>query len=244
MATAGLLIGLGVLCFLGVLLCLAFTVISFSNNKPSKWGWLTGIFLSLIGLAVCIFIFVRKTVDKVKDFTHNSLEQFENYAEGLEHAADSLQYRRAKGHQVQLLKSYTDSTRNAPEDFYTYFGFKDYYRFPLPYPYSIHCNYFKGNGELYNEANVMHFDENDNGEIYTGLDNITHLAFDKNWLLLEQSKTSTRTDKLITHYFLLEFSTEKQTEVHTKKDLLKLAKEKGYTGSDTLISIEDYDKLF
>lgn len=244
MATAGLLIGLGILCFLGVLLCLVFTVITFANNKPTKWGWLTGIFISLIGLSVCIFIFVRKTVNKVKDFTHNSLEQFENYAEGLEHTTDSLQYRKANGPQVELLKSYTDSTKTIPSEFYSYFGFQDYYRFPLPYPYSIHCNYIKNNGELYNEINVVHFDENDNGEIYTGLDNITQLAFDKNWLLIEQSKTSTRSDKLITHYFLFEFATEKQMEVHTEKDLFKLAKEKGYTGADSLMTIEDYDKLF
>lgn len=244
MATAGLLVGLGILCFIGVLLCLAFTIISFANNKPTKWGWLTGIFVSLIGLSVCIFIFVRKTVDKVKDFTHNSFDQFENYADGLEHSADSLQYRKATGPQVQLLKSYTDSTKNAPEEFFSYFGFKDYYRFPLTYPYSIHCNYYKGNGELYNEINVMHFDENDNGEIYTGIDNITRLAFDKNWLLIEQTKTSTRTDNLITHYFLFDFTTEKQEEVHTEKELFKLAKSKGYTGADTLMTVEAYDRLF
>lgn len=245
MVTAGLLIGLGILCFLGVLLCLVFTVITFANNKPTKWGWLTGIFLCLVGLSVCIFIFVRKTVNKVKDFTHNSLEQFENYADGLEHSADSLQYRKAHGLQVQLLKSYADSTiKIAPDDFYSYFGFNDYYRFPLRFPYSIHCNYYKGNGELYNEIDVMHFDENDNGEVFTGLDNITRLAFDKNWLLLEQSKTSTRSDKLINHYFLFDFATEKQIEVHTEKDLFKLAKEKGYTGSDSLMTIEAYDKLF
>lgn len=244
MATAGLLIGLGILCFFGVLLSLAFTVITFANNKPTKWGWLTGIFVSLVGLSVCIFIFVRKTVDKVKDFTHDSLEQFGNYADGLEHSTDSLQYRRATGPQVQLLKSFTDSTKNVPEGFYSYFGFQDYYRFPLPYPYSIHCNYYKNNGELYNELHVVHFDENDNGEIYVGPDNITRLAFDKNWLLLEQSKTSTRSDKLITHYFLFDLATEKQVEVHTEKDLLKLAKEKGYTGTDTLMTIEAYDRLF
>src|ERR1700752_4191319 len=185
MATAGLLIGLGILCFIGVLLSLVFTVITFANNKPSKWGWLSGIFISLIGLSVCIFIFVRKTVNTVKDFTHNSISQFEDYAKNLEHSADSLQYHKAHGPQIELLKSYTDSTKKAPEQFYSYFGFQSYYRFPLRYPYSIHCNYYKGNGELYNEVNVIHFDENDNGEMATGLDNITRLAFDKNWLLLE-----------------------------------------------------------
>ncbi len=244
MATAGLLIGLGILSLLGVLLCLIFTLITFSNNKPTKWGWFTGIFLCLAGLSLCIFIFVRKTVNKVKDLAHHSLEQFENYADGLEHAADSLQNRKAIGPQVQLLKSYSDSTKNIPDEFYTYFGFQDYYRFPLPYPYSIHCNYYKGNGELFNEVNVIHFDENDNGETFIGPDNITRLAFDKNWLLFEQSKTSTRSDKLINHYFLFDLSTEKQTEVHSEKDLFKLAKDKGYLGADSLMTIEAYDKLF
>lgn len=244
MVTAGLLIGLSILCFMGTLLCLVFTIISFANNKQSKWAWLSSMFICIVGLSVCIFLFVRKTVNKVKDFAHNSLEQFENYAGDLERNSDSLQYYKSVGPQIQLLKSYSDSTIQIPEQFYSYFGFKDYYRFPLPYPYSIHCNYYKGNGELFNEGNVMHFDENENGEIFTGIDNITRLAFDKNWLLLEQSKTSTRTDKLITHYFLFELKTEKQEEVHTEKDLIRLAKTKGYTGSDSLMTIEAYDQLF
>lgn len=244
MATAGLLIALGILCAIGIILSLVFTLITFANNKPSKWGWLTGVFISLAGLAICIFIFVRKVYTKVKDVTRNSLEQFENYANDIDRKADSLQYLKASGPQIQLLKSYSDSTKNVPDQFYSYFGYQDYYRFPLTYPYSIHCNYYKDNGELYNEVNVVHFDENDNGEIYSGLDNITRLAFDKNWLLIEQTKTSTRTDKLITHYFLFDFATEKQVEVHTEKQLFKLAKEKGYTGSEALMTIEDYDRLF
>lgn len=246
MATAVLLIGLGIICLIGTIVSLVFTVITFANNKSSKWGWLTGIFVCIIGLIVCVFTFVRKTVNKVEDFTHNSLEQFENYANDLEYKADSLQYYKANGPQVQLLKSYLpeQDTNTVPEQFYNYFGFQDYYRFPLRYPFSIHCNYYKDNGELFNESQVLHFDENDNGEMATGIDNITRLAFDKNWLLLEQSKTSTRTDKLITHYFLFNFETQKQEEVNTEKLLFKLAKEKGYTGSGSLMTIEEYDRLF
>lgn len=246
MATAALLIGLGIICLIGTIVSLVFTVITFANNKPSKWGWLTGIFICIIGLVVCIFTFVRKTVNKVEDFTHNTLGQFEDYAHKIEQQADSLQYHKANGPQVQLLKSYLPEqiAGTESEQFYSYFGFQDYYRFPLRYPFSIHCTFYKDNGELFNESKVLHFDENDNGEIFTGIDNITRLAFDKNWLLLEQSKTSTRTDKLITHYFLFNFETEKQEEVNSEKLLFKLAKEKGYTGSDNLMTIEEYDRLF
>lgn len=243
---AALLIGLGVVCLIMTILALIFGVIALANNKPTKFIWLTVFLCSLIGLIVCIFMAVRKAVHALENFTENTISQIDSYSDSLkDNSIDKHEISNSSA-QVQLLKSYLPAAilNNEPEEFYTYSGFKDYYRYPLRYPFSIHCMDSKDNGELYNEVNVVRFDENDNGEIYSGICNINKIAFDKNFLLIEQVVSSTRTDKIINHYFLFNFETEKKEEATSLSKLLHLAKEKGYTGPDTLMTLEQYQGLF
>ncbi len=245
-----LLIGLGVICLIGTVLALIFGVIALANNKPAKFLWLTVFLCSLVGLIICIFMVVRKAVHAVEDFTKNSIGQFDNYTDSLsghiEVNANDKHEISPTSTQVKVLKSYLSANilNNEPEEFYTYSGFKDYYRYPLRYPFSIHCMETKDSGELYNEVNVNRFDENDNGEVFTGISNISKIAFDKNYLLIEELVSSTRTDKTINHYFLFNFETEKKEEATSLSKLLQLAKEKGYTGPDSLMTLEQYHQLF
>jgi hypothetical protein len=250
MLNTALLIGLGALCLIMTVVALIFGVVALANNKPAKFLWLTVFLTSLIGLVVCIFIVVRKAVHAVENFAENTAEQFDTYADGMN---DGLKSSSMDKHeinpssaQIKVLKSYLPATilNNEPEEFYTYAGFKDYYRFPLRYPFSIHCMYSKTDGELYNEVNVTRFDENDNGEIYSGLSNIHKIAFDKSFLLIEQEVSSTRTDKMINHYILFNFETEKKEEAPSLSKLFQSAKEKGYTGPDTLMTLAQYHQLF
>ena len=145
---------------------------------------------------------------------------------------------------LQKLKSYDADSITVPNQFYTYLGFESYYRFPLRYPYSIHCSPFRDNGELYNEKNVIQFDINDNGESTTNILNISKLTLDKNYLLLEQSITSTRSNKIEKKYILFSFNTAQKEEAFSEKELFKLAKNKGFKGSNSLMTIEEYDLLF
>jgi hypothetical protein len=245
--TAALLIGLGIICLILTVIALIFGVITFANNKPNKFIWLIVFLCSIIGLLICIFTFVRKTVNAVENLTENAIGQFESFGDSLS-KLESVDQHQANSNspQIQLLKSYLDPAvlNNEPEEFCSYLGFKDYYRYPLRYPFSIHCNFEQTNGELYNEKNVFRFDENDNGEIYIDIDNINKIAFDKNYLLIEQTTTSTRTDKIIYHYILFDFDTEKKEEVKSFQKLLELAKQKGYVGSDTLVTLQQYNALF
>ena len=245
MLNAVLLIVLGLTCFLGAIVAIIFTVISFANNKPGKFGWLTAIFVCIIGLLICIFTFVKKAVNKVEDFGHEISEQFEssmkNYSDSLAFSySDSLK----NNEQIALLKSYAKDSISVPDQFYYYLGFESYYRLPLRYPYSIHCNVFRDNGELYNEKHVKRFDENDNGEILTAIDKIDRIAFDNSFLLIDRKVASTRSADYIHHYLLFSFDTEQTEEANSEKELLKLAKEKGYKGKSTLVSLEKYSQLF
>lgn len=247
---AALLIISGILCLILTVVALIFGVIALANNKPSKFIWLTAFLAGLTGLIICVVLFVRKAVNAVENLTENAIGQFETYTDSLSAYMDSTSLDKHQvsnsSEQIKLLKSYLPANilNNEPEQFYTYLGFKDYYRLPLRYPYSIHCMYSRENGELYNEVNVNRFDENDNGELFSGISNINKIAFDKNYLLIEQSLTSTRTDKLIKHYILFDLETEKQQEAKSLQNLIQLAKEKGYAGADTLMTLEQYHNLF
>jgi hypothetical protein len=244
---AVLLMGLGIVCLIMTIIALIFGIIAFANNKQGKYIWLTTFLCSLVGLFVCVTLFIRKAVNTVQNFTENAVTQFENFGDSLSNI-ESIDTHQANGtsSQISLLKSYLPEnvSGNEPEQFYTYLGFRDYYRYPLRYPYSIHCIDLQENGELYNEANVGRFDENDNGEIYSGISNIHKIAFDKSFLLIEQAVTSTRTDKIIYHYILYNLDTEKKEEASSLTKLIQLAKEKGYSGPDTLMTMEEYSRLF
>lgn len=250
MLNTALIIGLGAVCLIMTVIALVFGVIALANNKPAKFLWLTVFLSSLVGLIVCIFIVVRKAVHAVENFAENTAEQFDTYADsmsgGLEAPSKDKHEINPSSTQIKVLKSYLPATilNNELEEFYTYAGFKDYYRFPLRYPFSIHCMYSKTNGELYNEVNVTRFDENDNGENFSGISNINKIAFDKNYLLIEQEVSSTRTDKNILHYLLFDFETEKKEELPNFQKLLQSAKEKGYTGPDSLMTLTQYHQLF
>lgn len=245
--TAALLIGLAIICLIIAVISLIFGVIAFANNKQNKFVWLTAFLCSIIGLVICIFTIVKKTVNAVNNFTENAIGQFENLGDSLStiESMDTHQANSTSAH-ITLLKSYLSDNvvGNEPEQFYTYLGFKDYYRYPLRYPYSIHSMYTKDNGELYNEINVTRFDENDNGEIYASITQINKIAFDKNFLLIEQAVTSTRTNKIIHHYLLYHFNSDKKEEAPSLSKLLLMAKQKGYQGPDTLITLEQYGNLF
>lgn len=245
MLNALLLIVLGLTCFIGAIVAIIFTIISFTNRSPGKFIWLTAIFVCLIGLAVCVFTFVEKVVNKVEDVGNALGRQFENsfknYSDSLAFSySDSLK----NNPQIHLLKSYVPDSLTVPDQFYYYLGFESYYRMPLRYPYSIHCNLFRDNGELYNEKQVTRFDENDNGEIMMPVDKIDRIAFDKNFLLIDRKVASNRSADYKHHYILFSFDTEQTEELDSEKELLKLAKEKGYKGKYILMTLEEYGRLF
>lgn len=239
-----LLFSVGLLFLLATIVAVIFTIISFANNSNNKYSWLTALFISLATLIFCIFLFVKKAVNKVEHFTHNLTEKTNDtfgYSDSLSVSAEPDL---SSNEHVKLLKSYSVNVSNVPDQFYNYLGFETYYRFPLPYPYSIHCNLFKDAGELYNEVNVKRFDKNDNGEKHLSIDHIDRIAFDENYLLVDQKIKSTRSADFIHHYILFDLKTEKTEEANSEKELSSLAKSKGYNGKNTLMSIQAYANLF
>lgn len=244
-SNAILIIILGILCLVGTILCVVFTILGFANNKPGKFIWLTGFLICLFSMVFCIYLFVYKAVNKVQHFTETLNERMTN---SLQDYSDSLSYAgqeqlQSNGH-IKLLKSYYPDSAAVPDQFYYYLGFESYHRFPLRYPYSIHCSLFKEDGELFDESKVARFDENDNGEMMTGIDHIDRIALDNNYLLIVRKVSSTRAAEPIHHYVLFHFDSGKSEEVNSEKELMRLAKQKGYKGSERLITLNEYNDLF
>jgi hypothetical protein len=83
-----------------------------------------------VSLVVCGFIFINVTL-KVLEKSRHAVAAF----------TEVKPARRDTSRQVRLLMSYEQARYKGkiPRNYYHYFGFRDWWRFPLVYPYAINC---------------------------------------------------------------------------------------------------------
>jgi hypothetical protein len=245
--SGSILATLVILFLVATIVSMIFMIIGFGGRKPSAFGWMAGLLVSIAGIVICVYLLARKVVHKIQEVNTQLTSGMEGTLDSLSRGMeDSRTYVLENNKQVGLLKSYVKDTA-INEQFYTYFGFRDYYRFPLRYPYAIHCIDLKDNGFLFNERAVKQFDLSDNGDTDLGIPGIKKLAFDNRFLLIEQQNElpgSGETTPDARKYLLFEFDTEASQPAKDLKQLLDLAHRKGYAGADTLMTIEAYDRLF
>lgn len=228
---------------IGFLLCFIFFIIRVSQGHKHKWNWLIAGIIALLTLLFSIFLFVNKVMLTVKNIGNHVEKQFEESFEDLQKLDSSYKYTDLNTNEtLKKLKEYeTMNHDTAPKEFYVYYGFADYYRMPLTYPFSLHSIDVLETATLYNEENVTEFNVNDNGEIETDLSNITEFAFD-NSTLIAKIKASGNKNEM---YNVYSFTASKMAAFPTAKEAFKTAhKEFGYRGYDTLISVLDYNRLF
>jgi hypothetical protein len=138
--------------------------------------------------------------------------------------------------QVQLLKSYVpkETLESIDPEFYTYFGFRDWWRFPLVYPYSIHAVDSLDDGYLVDERPVTDYESDSTNDAVDLFDGIQTFTFDKNYLLADREKD----------FILFEFKTGKQSSFKTKQELINEAKRLQYAGDFKFMTLQEYDALF
>lgn len=228
---------------LSLLICLILFIIRVSQDHKQKWNWLIAAVISVLTLLFSVYLLTRKVVSTVKNIGESVEQKFEESIEELKKQDSSYNYTLLQTNTtIKQLKEFEqfNNDSNAPNEFYVYFGYLDYYRMPITYPFSIHCNDILETGALYNEKNVVDFNVNDNGEINSGLENITAFAFDNAVLI---SKHQNPKNKSV--FYVYEFSSNKKTECTSLKEAFKIArKQYNYRGYDTLITIRDYYQLF
>jgi hypothetical protein len=154
---------------------------------------------------------------------------------------DPRNYSSEPNPQVELLKSYVSEEvlSKANPTYYTYFGFRDWWRFPLVYPYSIHTIDEVDHGCLYDESKVKNYEDINHQELVDmDICEITHLTLDKNYLLLQVEKE----DGL--KFIMFNFSTAEKAVFNAKDEMLAKAKELGFAGKPELMTLRAYDDLF
>ena len=222
------------------------TALKFNTNGKQAVRWLIGFGLSLAVLIFAIVMLVRGVVGKAKEFA-GDIEEF-----GMEQVErmDSLNnmYTNSKDSLLEsasvnyLMSIEPDSMKGrVPVQFYGYLGFRDYYRLPIVWPYSLHCTDTLGDASLYNEANVQQFDINDNGELSCDVNGIMTFAFTKQHLIGMRVKIENKPKKI---YFAYDFANKTEKIFKNEAELLNYAVEKGFDRSTELKSCKDYYNEF
>jgi hypothetical protein len=138
--------------------------------------------------------------------------------------------------QVQLLKSYTsnENIEKLNPEFYTYFGFRDWWRAPLVYPYSIHAIDGLEEGFLVDETGITNYITdpiNDAENVFYGIQEFT---FDEKYFLANRGND----------FVLFEFGTDTFLTFETEKALIDEAQKIGFEGEFNFMSLQEYNALF
>jgi hypothetical protein len=247
----GLLLIISIVVF-GILtiLTVIFSIISFANSKKSKFIWLGGFAFSMIALISSVFFLVSGIAQKANSFGNNlenalnaanknvlnqiDTSEFKTYA-----IADSV-----NSEQIEYLISIESQTHKGevPKQFYHYLGFKDYYRLPLKYPFSLHCIDSLDNASLFNEIKVARFDENDNGEKDCAVNNISEFVFDENMLIAKRKFQEDNKEK--TTYIIYHFEQGRLEEIESINKFDLRVKNLKFQKILTFISCKEYFKSF
>ena len=230
-----------------MMVSLIIALVKYSSNKSGSGKWLIGFFIALACLLLSIFLFTKEVVNKGKNFVENMMQTQFDQIKVLDSLNDMQQINEdsvLQSKQVSvLLELEPEEYKNkVVSQFYSYLGFRDYFRLPLRYPYSLHCMDSLGNAELFNEENVMQFDTNGNGETSCDLSNINTFTFNKNILIGTKTKKEREKQSLI--YFGYDLNKKEIKEFKTEKELINYAKANGFNKEIEFFTCKKYYELF
>ena len=213
------------------ILSFIFSIIYLVNSKKGKFIWLGGFVFSLVALITSAFLLANSIANKVTSLTENFEKSFTNMDKNMLEQMDSSKFNSynlsdsTNNKQVILLKLFESESKNnnVPQQFYTYLGFGDYYRLPIKYPFSFHCADSLNNATLFNETEVVKFDQSNNGEKDCGINNVSEFVYDRNFLLA--TRKYSENSKLICSYLIYNFETETLEEFESLNKMIKRANE-------------------
>lgn len=152
----------------------------------------------------------------------------------------------ARRQYIDKLKSYVpaDVLPTVPEDFYTYPGFRDWWRFPLVYPYSIHTIDDLERGRLCRHSRgqrIAHAEEK-----HLQIADLTHLTFDGSFMI---ARVDSNPPPPFRHagdalepasWIVFRFETGTFDRFASEAEAISSAKEQGFAGSTKLESVETH----
>ncbi len=215
-----------------------FGVIGLANAKKGMLYWFIGFALSLSLLIYSLSTVVQKVQTKIKNIGNDIEQSFQNeLSENDSTLKKQYHLPQSNNELLDTLKMYSSKNyTDVPPAFYSYLGFRDYYRLPLTYPFSIHCIDNLNEGQLYNEKLVSLFDQNDNGETALPLVNITTFTFDDSFLLAEiNGKRKV--------FMIYELKSDLQTQCNSAENCMATAVKLGFKGRKEWYSCKTYYDL-
>lgn len=248
----------GILLFIAIILLAVFTVIALllfltkSRKQKGKTVWMTIFIVSImVTIVVAVYTF-RKVSEKTADLTNKFIDKSNEFiSQGFESAwLDNRNYLLDSNNihpQTQKLIDYVpDSVQDTVNtQFFTYFGFRNWFRFPLTYPYAIYCIDTRDYGKLADDSRVIDFNTGTDDVEYLNIQNITKFNYDKNYLLAKLSGHTRRdTDISADTYLLFNFNTREEQRFETLQQLMENAQESGFSGDTALMTIKEYDVMF
>jgi len=238
------LLFMGVLVF-GILMLISLILALIKFARPEKDPltkfWFAGGILALVGLILCIVLLVKKVTTKTKEFSETFMSLGMKQAMLMDSLGGAYNTTNInENEQIKLLQSIEPHNVHGgvlPE-FYSYLGYRDYYRLPLRFPYSLHCLEVPDAASLFNEEHVSRFDENNNGEVFCGVENITSFIF--NEAIIAGIYIETGSTKKA--YFVYYFDKNKLQKLSSEKALFDILS-RNRLDKEKLMSCEQYYNL-
>ncbi|RTQ46243.1 hypothetical protein EJV47_22195 [Hymenobacter gummosus] len=143
----------------------------------------------------------------------------------------------------RLVKSYEPPAYKGkvPQPYYTDRGAFDYWRYPLVYPYAIHCVDTNDYGSVCSEKGKVNYDEGGNYQLLTAY--FDKFTFDAHHLVARRCKTPFDSDTadVANHYFIFSFADGKSKDVRGLDSLRQELKHLGFRGDTALMTIRQYE---
>ncbi len=131
----------------------------------------------------------------------------------------------------------TEIRNTIPDAFYTYDGFRDWWRMPLVFPYQLKCinTHDRANVETYNPDYPVANPNKSSQHIFGG---VVRLATDNTILVYERRNGATQV------YGILIYATGELTEFNEKDKLWKAAGDAGYTQEYSLLTVKELFRYY
>lgn len=215
-------------------------LLGYAATKPKTkrfisrpWSLVLGIVL--LGFTVYSGIYLAgKAYNKIKN-TYVTLKNFPELTE-TSNNNDTTDY-------IRTLKAYEPDKYKGrvPEGYYTYYGFRDWWRFPVVYPYSLTCIEGLDHGILNNDSARTNFEEGN--PVVDASPNFTRFTFDANYFAAE-IYISPQEKSTEMHYFIIEFESGRITKYKDEENMNIKLSELNFKGEKKMISIRKYSERF
>jgi hypothetical protein len=131
-----------------------------------------------------------------------------------------------------------------PAEFYTYDGFRDWWRLPLVFPYQLMCIDTRDKAYL-EKYDPKHRVSDPNKSSSGVFGDITRIATDNKVLVFERKSTTPAS------FGILQYESGIRTDFSEEMQMWDAAKQAGYSGRDALLNVDDlfsayydYEKAF